>query len=565
MGNSLSASALVELDRILSRHELRPEDTERRESVLLPLEEALAPAPEPPAPRAESGASRVAVCLWSKRHPERADIQLLIMLSGDREPLVRFSALEALSQLLATRKAEINPRLLYRLQASLQERSRVEESVLVSYTAKRVVNEIQQLSDQQFKPASRVIANPYVAGLPVRGKRFFGRQDVLKEIRETLESIRLKILVLQGARRTGKTSLLYQIQDGALGDKFVPVYVDMQTLAGTPLSTLVRSWMRCVETEVSKRQPDARLPAMEEEMNVDSLRQFLRAALQALAPASLLLLVDEYEVLQTHLQDRDAAMQLKAMIEDEPHLMFIFAGTQKLETSGAGNLPLLLEIGKIIKVTFLKPDEALALITEQAEGVFEYEQDVPQRVMALSACHPFYVQLLCQGLVEIARETNRRATVEDLEVVVRRFIENPSPHVLLGWKALDRNEKLVAAAGAELESRKKQAFTPKDVTSYLRGEEYPIRFGPGEVQQVLRILTDSDWFKKEKGAQAYRYTIELVRRWVAEYRSIWDLLADQRPGEGDLAGLWRQRWLGYWTQASAWVFFFPRFGSRKID
>jgi hypothetical protein len=38
--------------------------------------------------------------------------------------------------------------------------------------------------------------------------------------------------VFCGERRSGKTSILFQILNGRLGERFLPVLVDMQILAG---------------------------------------------------------------------------------------------------------------------------------------------------------------------------------------------------------------------------------------------------------------------------------------------------------------------------------------------
>ena len=147
----MERAPLAELDRILSRNELRPEEQEKRDSVLLPLEEALASVSTPPPATSESAASRVALCLWSKTHPESANIELLLTFAGDSEPLVRFCALEALSRIFAAQKTAIHPRLLYRVQEAIRERSRAEESVVVLYTVKRFANEIQQMEITSVK------------------------------------------------------------------------------------------------------------------------------------------------------------------------------------------------------------------------------------------------------------------------------------------------------------------------------------------------------------------------------------------------------------------------------
>ncbi|MGB3061134.1 MAG: hypothetical protein WBE17_15480, partial [Anaerolineae bacterium] len=75
--------------------------------------------------------------------------------------------------------------------------------------------------------------NPYIVGPPIEDRAlFFGREDVFDYVRSGLATRADNVtLVLYGGRRTGKTSVLRQIQRGRLGTTFAPVYVDMQVMA----------------------------------------------------------------------------------------------------------------------------------------------------------------------------------------------------------------------------------------------------------------------------------------------------------------------------------------------
>lgn len=74
--------------------------------------------------------------------------------------------------------------------------------------------------------------NPYIAGNPITGtEMFFGREDVFRFVRETLVGrYQDNPIVLYGGRRTGKTSVLYQM-DRHLDPRYVPVFVDLQSIS----------------------------------------------------------------------------------------------------------------------------------------------------------------------------------------------------------------------------------------------------------------------------------------------------------------------------------------------
>src|SRR3989304_2536530 len=76
------------------------------------------------------------------------------------------------------------------------------------------------------------VANPYIAGSPVSGSEMFlGREDVFAFIREALTGRhRDNVIVLCGQRRTGKTSVLYQMSRH-LDERYLCIFIDLHGLA----------------------------------------------------------------------------------------------------------------------------------------------------------------------------------------------------------------------------------------------------------------------------------------------------------------------------------------------
>src|SRR2546422_2990982 len=100
-----------------------------------------------------------------------------------------------------------------------------------------------------FTPIS---PNPYIVGNPVRGRAmFFGREAEFELVRRRFQhsgapdaagrSSLGGLMVFCGERRSGKTSILFQILDGRLGPDFIPVLIDMQSMAvGNEIEFLTR-------------------------------------------------------------------------------------------------------------------------------------------------------------------------------------------------------------------------------------------------------------------------------------------------------------------------------------
>lgn len=77
-------------------------------------------------------------------------------------------------------------------------------------------------------------ASPYIVGNPVdREEMFFGRSDVLDRIKRQLGSAtNANVILLEGNRRTGKTSILRQLQKPDALSGWIAVYCSFQDAEG---------------------------------------------------------------------------------------------------------------------------------------------------------------------------------------------------------------------------------------------------------------------------------------------------------------------------------------------
>ena len=145
------------------------------------------------------------------------------------------------------------------------------------------------------------IDNPYIIGNPLRGGQpFFGREDNFAYAKQRLRTEREGIvLVFVGGRRSGKTSIMFQIVDGQLGPDFLPVFIDMQALSGIEgdnefLSRVARTIIESID--------DERLVADYYDFGqgapIPTFDQLLGDVNKVFPDRRLLLLVDEAELLR---------------------------------------------------------------------------------------------------------------------------------------------------------------------------------------------------------------------------------------------------------------------------
>lgn len=554
------SSICKEIDLTLAHEQVRPEDVGSRTRLLRPLEEAvmtMSDAPQVPG----STAGKIAVLLWCKNHPQQADLDGLLGLLDDESSLVRLFALDAVSATLDsanTRWSE--PQFPTLVHEALQMRREVEASPIITYNLSEITLKVAKLARPRKLKRPPLILNPYMAGLPVQSRnKFFGRQDVLRDIENSFGRREgVKSIVLYGARRTGKTSILYQIRDGVLGESFLPVYVDMQAFAGTKLPFFIQSLLlatenAAIERNLFKTGNLAELKARNAQF--PSIQKYFQDFLAEHQDTTLLLMIDEYELLEEFFKESTLNYQLKSLLDREPRFYAIFAGSQKLETLKKKGFFTLLDTSSYYKISFLEKDEALQLIEKPAKGLVQYVEGVPQMILKHTAGHPFYTQLLCQLVFDLVK-TGGTVNEDHVRQAVRQFLRNPSPHLILTWNTLDLEEKVVGSTLAEL-SINGSFVQPAGIIRRLNDEDYPVRLRRGEIQKALSGLHDIDWVDKKEGSIDYRYTMELVRRWVTENRSITDLVQEQRERIYSKVAV-------FWQQMLSWSIDFGLFGALVV-
>src|SRR5439155_1661973 len=192
--------------------------------------------------------------------------------------------------------------------------------------------------DPRLTPIS---PNPYIVGNPVRDRSmFFGREAEFDLVRRRFQDSTDPshcglLLVFCGERRIGKTSILFQIMDKRLGPDFIPVLIDMQSMAvGIEIDFLTR-----VSEEIrSALGPDGAgiaLPNFSPDSNhYATFRKFVQEVMRARPQKRLVLLFDEYELFENKIDEgllsREALLILANLMENE-RVHLIITGSQHLD------------------------------------------------------------------------------------------------------------------------------------------------------------------------------------------------------------------------------------------
>jgi hypothetical protein len=386
--------------------------------------------------------------------------------------------------------------------------------------------------------------NPYIAGAPVSGERmFYGRDDVFAFIqRKLIGRHRDTPIVLMGERRTGKTSVLYQVSRH-LDRSYRCVTIDMHGLNLNGIGGLLYGIAGSVSNGLRSDYgfniafPDRR--AFEAEPRSAFESGFLPAVLAALDRDHLVLMLDEVarldeEIRAGHL-DREVFSYLRHLMQHHPRLNFIFSlgsGLEEMQKDYA----FMFGAAMYHRISFLEEAAARKLITAPVRGCFQVSPDAVDAILRVTSGHPYYTQLVCHGLFDrwaSDRPRRRVMTAEDVHAATDEATELGSPNLTYVWEDSSDGEKAVMAAMAAAMRAEPRAVTGKAIRSAWRkaNGHLPER----ELSAALRSLANREVIT---GTDAYSFTVDLQRRWLDRHR---------RPDglKDELAGSIRQ-----WNQAA---------------
>ena len=386
------------------------------------------------------------------------------------------------------------------------------------------------------------IPNPYVVGTPLRAGSplFVGREAQVASIQEHLHAAHHNNLVLVGQRRTGKTSLLKQLL-ARLNDTFVPIYLDGQALG---LDPGLPNFFLTLATEISFALDDRgfSMPAPEPRDFADRPaavfeRDFLALARKAIGPRHLLLLIDEFEELEAAVRrgtvDASIFSFLRHLIQHTDGLSAIFCGTHRIEELAADYWSVLFNISLYRHIGFLEQTDALRLIQEPvAPYGLRYDDLALDKMWRMTAGHPYFLQMLCHGLVRRHNRTRQSyVTIADVNAALDEIVTTGEAHLVYLWAESTPDERLALAALSRLLPAGGQA-PAREVVNYLaeRGE----RVEPQAINVALERLARRDVLITGATGDdfdaarepAYGWRLGLLARWVEQRQSL------SRAGDG---------------------------------
>ena len=369
--------------------------------------------------------------------------------------------------------------------------------------------------------------NPYVAGIPLRGKEgFFGRQEILKWVTRELRNPGTNALVLAGQRRIGKTSLLLQLNRILPADTFLPIYFDLQDQATRPLGQVLAALANKVARQAGAKSPD---PNAFDVYGRYFHETFLPKFYQTMGETRrLVLLFDEFDALdQATKQELAEVIAAKALfpflrrVMEDPRLAFVFAVGRQVEDLSLDFTAIFK--GSLSKEIWVLNRESAEELVRQAEtnDTLRFTKRAVDRLLGLTSGHPYLTQLICQRIWERAYKRNLTAmpTVDlsEVKAAVSDALEAGKYPLTWLWNGLSYDEQIYAAALAEVADKEGETISEDQVRQVLI--THVAYLDVRELEQASRYLVKRRVLE-ESGEREYRFAVEFFRRWVRRYQPL---------------------------------------------
>jgi AAA+ ATPase superfamily predicted ATPase len=366
---------------------------------------------------------------------------------------------------------------------------------------------------------------------------FFGREDDFQFARQKLTGERAGlVLVFCGERRSGKTSMLFQILSGRLGPAFVPVLIDMQYFAAIArdqdfYESVVREIVRGVypEAEQKERQKRYYLPS---DSAAQSFEIVLDEAMAAHPDKTFLFLFDEYEILEAKIDRRELSPMvipyLAGLLERKRRISFIFTGSRTLEERPTAHWRVMLGKSQYRKISYLTPADTERLITRPVSARVKYETEAIATISRLTSGQPFYTQVICQNLVDHLNEGRREiVTVADVSTIVDAIVDNPLPQMIYFWDSLPVEQKVALSLLAEALAADASWGAADQVLADAASRSVPVAMEIATLESAFERLFETELLVKSADRR-FRYRVDLLRHWIRRSHSIWQVVKEVR-------------------------------------
>jgi len=399
--------------------------------------------------------------------------------------------------------------------------------------------------------------SPYVTGSPLEPQHghsvFFGREDLIGQISRQVAT-HGNVVLLEGNRRAGKTSILKHLEGRSAIPGWLAIYASLQGaegaahVVGVPTAEVFREIARNVATALTKLGVDTPLPngqvvaagrptlgvtrACREGINAESpfadFREYLELALVVLDSLNLglVLMLDEFDKLQEGIDNGVTSPQvpenIRFLIQTYPKFSAILTGSRRLKRLREEYWSALYGLGTSIPVTALDEESARKVVTEPVRDQLTFSQEAIERVIEVTARQPYLMQCLCNRVFDYAVQTKSRSITVSVVDVAAHGLVRDNEHFASLWDyaglgpvtGRHRRQLILLLCALSFKQATHMGFG----TLHEQLAQVGVDVGDEALDTDLSYLRELELidFSGEIGDGEYRLSIPLMADWIAQ-------------------------------------------------
>lgn len=411
-------------------------------------------------------------------------------------------------------------------------------------------NKLQTLHIGISHPESfTTIPNPYSefahANTVEEDSMFKGREKTIQEICDNIVNGK-KCYAIYGQKRSGKSSVLFHIAkklrlehralavnfsigENVLGDRdnddvvlynlYYLILKEIENgLKRTSRSVYRETFGHGVTWEDIKDNPEAQFRD-----RLDYIVDILHERYDFQSP-KIVLLIDEYTYIYSFIKrgliTPDFIKKMKALIENN-YFTVVVAGHDAMPDF-LNEFKNEFGIFEPYKLNYIDETSARELIEDpirNTDGSSRYKPDAVNRILELTACSPFYIQIFCDEIVRYVNQNRKsQITIIDVNSVLNRLITNQ------GSISFGDFDNLISSGDGKLDPErvKKTYDILQEIAARTRKLEYCRKldinvFGPQTDKLIIDDLIKRDVVidnKNYTGDKQIKIKVELFKEWI---------------------------------------------------
>src|SRR5579859_194841 len=392
-----------------------------------------------------------------------------------------------------------------------------------------------RLELKESRKEFHTISNPYYTGAPTPDKKmFYGREADMDFLKDNLTRSAKSVIVLYGQRRSGKTTMLLQLINTFATEKHIPVLIDMQRLS---YHLSINSFLCKVALAIARAMQKKGFSFCKPErvdFEVDptlAFDTFLDAVEEQLGEQKLILMIDEFEVLEEQVfkgkLQAEIFEYLRDILQHRPNINFLFSGTHKITDYTKWYRSVFFNVARHYRLSKLDPQSAEDLIQKPVEGFLEYESFAVKKIHQLTDDQPYLIHLFCRAIIDYCNAKHKAyVTINDVNSVQDEVMQTGQFHFDWLWDQIKPEERVVISALAEGGKVDGGWLSLAHLEDTYRTTVTP--FTRESLRASLKTLIDADFIEsrasngRDGGFDSYSFRIPvgLTREWLLRERPL---------------------------------------------